>query len=283
MNPPPRLDLPFFAYGLFRPGQLAFSSLRPWINEISEPVEAPFELRLRDGLPLINKDSPGRVVGSLLRFSAGSGPEAYAAIAQIEPDKQYIWGETIVRGELANVLFGRSPERGSASCEELEWNGWNDPLFTIALDVVQETIDLEEHESNGSGSILKSLFRLQMAYMLLWSSIERYCSLRYRRNDTALKRRQAMAQERAFALALQTCVTRGRKIFRADDPQEACVLTIEKPEKAIEYYYQVRCNVTHTGKASIGDLNHVLPSAKELVTIFRQVLRSAADESRFVR
>jgi hypothetical protein len=31
---------------------------------------------------------------------------------------------------------GRSPRKGSVHCEEDEWNGWNDPLFTAALDKV---------------------------------------------------------------------------------------------------------------------------------------------------
>jgi hypothetical protein len=56
----------------------------------------------------------------------------------MEPGNHYRWDKGEVNGTLANVLRGRSPSKGSIPCEENAWNGWNDPLFTAALDVVEE-------------------------------------------------------------------------------------------------------------------------------------------------
>ena len=96
----------------------------------------------------------------------------------MEPDRHYRWHQAPVEGTPANVLVGRSPEKGSVPCEDGEWNGWDDPLFTAALNVVEETLRSQTFDWN-----LKPLFRLQMAYLLLWSSIERYVSLRYHLGD----------------------------------------------------------------------------------------------------
>jgi len=47
---------------------------------------------------------------------------------------------------------------------------------------------------------------------------------------------------------------------------------------AIEYYYQVRSNITHRGKAMMVDSGMLLHSIKELPAIFRETLARAFDE-----
>ena len=55
--------------------------------------------------------------------------------------------------------------RAVSPARTTSWNGWDDPLFTSALDVVKETL----HSQTQFDWDLKPLFRLQMAYLLLWS------------------------------------------------------------------------------------------------------------------
>jgi hypothetical protein len=53
MKPPAGVTLPFLSYGIFRPGQLAFFQLADLVSDISDPVEFPGRLLVRDGLPIV--------------------------------------------------------------------------------------------------------------------------------------------------------------------------------------------------------------------------------------
>lgn len=276
MERPRSCDLPFFAYGLFRPGQLAFFQLRELVDKVTEPAILDGSLRVRDGLPIIHPAEPGSVRGALLTFLPQRATEAYDRISAMEPDKHYRWHEGKVDGRVANVLVGRSPSRGSVPCEEAEWNGWKDPLFTAALDVVEETRKSQTFDWN-----LKSLFRLQMAYLLLWSSIERYVSLRYHLGAKVTEKVGQLAHESAFAQSLQLCVDGCREVYRADCPGEKEVLDPQSPDKAVRYYYQVRSNITHRGKGVVRDYELLEKSLGELLPIFREVLKAAEADAGF--
>ena len=274
MERPTDTDRPFFAYGLFRPGQLAFFQLRDLVDRVAGPIEIVGSLRLRDGLPIIDLRGSGSVRGALLKFRSDRSQEAYDRISAMEPDRHYLWSEIQADGNSANVLIGRSPQKGSVPCEEPEWDGWTDPLFTAALDVVGETLESQEFNWN-----LKPLFRLQMAYLLLWSSIERYVSLRYHLGDRVAEKVRQLAHEPAFALSLQRRVQNVREVYRADRPAEKEVLDPQVPERAVRYYYQVRSNITHRGKAVVRDYERVHDSLAELLPIFRDVLEAARAEA----
>ena len=57
-----RSDLPFFSYGLFRPGQLGFLRLKPFVSAI-RPETIGARLWIRDGLPIAEKDNMGACFG----------------------------------------------------------------------------------------------------------------------------------------------------------------------------------------------------------------------------
>src|SRR5262249_24774979 len=144
------------------------------VERCSVPCSIGGLLRIRDGLPIASLGERGTISGVLIKFNSGSEDLAYQRIADLEPENQYKWEATQSDHGQANVLVGRSPTKGSVVAEE-EWSGRKDPHFTVALDVVEETLRTsKKFEWN-----LKPLFRLEMAYLLLWTSIERYASLRY--------------------------------------------------------------------------------------------------------
>jgi hypothetical protein len=121
---------------------------------------------------------------------------------------------------------------------------------------------------------IKPLFRLQMAYTLLWSGIERFTAFKY---GTSLKpedRLKRFAEHPAMGLALKAHVHDKRDVFRSDDPEQKKQLRKEDPKAALDYYYQVRCNVVHRGKASYFEYDMLLKSLEELLAIFRQVLEA---------
>jgi hypothetical protein len=276
MERPPNIDLPFFAYGLFKPGQLAFFQLRELVKNVTDPAHIKGSLLLRDGLPIIDPKGQESVKGALLTFLPGRASEAYDRISAMEPDRHYCWYEAPTGRTSANVLVGRSPRKGSVPCEDAEWNGWDDPLFTVALDVVEETLNSQDFHSN-----LKPLFRLQMAYLLLWSSIERYVSLRYHLGDRVAEKVSQLAHEPAFAESLRQYVKGRREVYRADRPDKKEVLDPQSPDKAVRYYYQVRSNITHRGKGVVQDYKLLKDSLAELLSIFRQVLKAAERDAGF--
>jgi hypothetical protein len=279
MNSPTDLSLPFFAYGLFRPGQIAYFQIREYVLDSIAGVTVKGHLLIRDGLPMIDSSGNGTVDGVLIHFKDGTALQAYNRIAKLEPDKQYRWDVTTAGDGSVNVLFGRSPRKGSVALEETdekEWNGWNDPLFTDALVVVQETITANSTFEWD----MKRLFRLQMAYLLLWSAIERYVSLRYHLAKDVTHKISHLADELAFVTALRSHVSKMRSVQRADNPTDKAILDPTLPRSALTYYYQVRSNITHRGKAMHNDFNIVLPSANELLAIFRNVLEQAKKDAR---
>lgn len=274
MQPPTRIDLPFFAYGIFRPGQLGFHRLRDLVADVRSDCRISGTLRIRDGLPILDPDGGNHTSGAILLFRPEVATEAYKRIMEIEPDKQYRWDMRQSEEVLVNILIGRSPKKGSVVADE-GWDGRTDPLFTAALDVIRETLSANcEFEWD-----LKPLFRLQMGYLLLWSSIERYASLRYHLGDKVTEKINFIASEPAFAVALQACVSSPRSVYRADRPDTKITLDPSNPKKALDYYYQIRSNITHRGKAVGRDYDVLKSSLSELLKIFEQVLSKAFEES----
>lgn len=288
VDKPADSSLPFFAYGIFRPGQLAFFQLADLVAECVDPVAVPGRLLVRDGLPLVDLGSfnHSTIEGALLRFRPGAEDSAYERIANMEPDDQYRWRPINLQEGQANILVARQPGRGSDDWgfESHEaWDGWRDPVFTDALAVVDETLGSSRDFDPGD---MRPTFRLQMAYLLLWSSIERYLSLRYHLGSkdggsrlTTYGLVKKLAKEPAFAEALQGHVQRPRRIYRADDPGRYEDLVPDNPGKSLGYYYQVRSNITHRGKAVMRDHKILVDALSELPAVFRYVLDHAKAEA----
>jgi hypothetical protein len=276
---PENPDLPFFSYGLFQPGQPGFSRIRDLVLASEPGWSTRGTLLERDGLPLLDQGDE-LVKGHLVRFISGKSVEAYSIINSIEPDKLYRWGTARVtkkdREETVNVLFGRRPLRGSFPAEYKIWDGQKEPLFTKALEVIRKTLDdYKDFEWD-----LEPFFYLQMAYLLLWCSIERFVSFKYHLGDKAKKKVEKLAEDPAFVRALQDRVKPGirREVFRSDDPEQKETLDPSNPSKALDYYYQIRSNITHRGKTAIRDHEMLRESLSELLDIFQRVLEAEFSE-----
>ena len=272
MNLPNDTSLPFFTYGLFRPRQIGHRSIRCHLSGAEEGWSARGDLLERDGLPVLTEGSHD-VPGWLLRFKPEDAIAAYTAINSIEPDRLYRWAVADVRRMglcvPANVLVGRSPRKGSNLPEYKIWEGDKEPLFTVALEVIEKSLDrYSEFAWN-----LEPFFQLQMAYMLLWTSIERFVSFKYHLGDRVTEKVLKLADDPVFASALRERVQTVRQVYRADDPSKKAVLDPNNPKKALEYYYQIRSNITHRGKTAVRDHEMLRASLSELLGIFKEVLK----------
>jgi hypothetical protein len=271
MKLPKQVELPFFSYGLFRPGQIGYKRLRQFVARHEIECHVKGLLLDRDGLPVLDRGEH-EIHGALIHFHDGAGKAAYETISSIEPDKLYRWEVADVYREngtvKANLLLGRKPKRGSHPFEEAEWDGRKEPLFDSALKVVEETL-----EQNREFALdLKPLFHLQMAYMLLWTAIERFTAFKYHLGKRATDKVNQLATEPAFVSGLAELVKEQREVFRTDDPENKLVLDPANPQKALAYYYQVRSNIVHRGKAAITDHTILVKSLEELSKLFQRVL-----------
>ncbi|EKD27882.1 MAG: hypothetical protein ACD_79C00511G0003 [uncultured bacterium] len=278
MNLPGNTQLPFFAYGLFKPGQLCYFRIKDFVESTS-PAEINGYLKERDGIPLlIIAENHLKIKGVLIRFKSNYENEAYKRIVEIEPDKVYKWDEcTIAENLKVNLLIGNRPERGSKDFDGESWNGTNDLLFSTALEEIE---DILKNNTNCDWSC-KPLLRLQMAYVLLWSGLERYASLRYylgKPNKTGQSiykdKILKIAEEEVFAKSLKNHIKQTRKVYSSDE-LETCTLDPDNPKKSIEYYYQVRSNSVHRGKTIFDDFKTLQFSLHELLAIFKDLLNDA--------
>lgn len=144
------LTLPFFAYGLLKPGELAFSQVEPFVTR-RDRATARGALWLRDGIPLFDPDQDGRVDGWLLCFDPARLDDAWSVVCSFEPATQYKWEIAATRSDgeeiAANVLEGRPVRVGSAGESVQQWSAWRDPVFTEGLD---EVLRLVQEAAPGS-------------------------------------------------------------------------------------------------------------------------------------
>lgn len=269
MKMPEDFVLPFFAYGLFKPGQLCFERIKDLVSKVEDGY-AGGSLRERDGIPLFNKSQGySRVKGSLIYFTKDREEEAYKRIIEIEPEEIYRWGKVIVNDQSnSNVLLGKRELRGSESpMESNEWDGREDPLFKYGLREIEAILK----ENSKFEWDYSTLFRLQMAYIFLWTIIERYAGLRYHLGDKPTKKISYLAGEKSFIEGLKIHVKSERTVYRTTDLRKY-ILNPEDPKNSVEYYYQIRSNTVHRGKAVVRDFDIIKDSLTELLAIFKYVL-----------
>jgi len=278
---PADVSLPFFAYGIFKPGQLGFLVVRDAVDR-REEGSIRGELRERDGLAILDAEGSDSVPGYLLTFAGHASTGAYEHIATIEPEHQYRWAiesvATLGGSRRANVLIARSPRRGSTALDR-EWDGRQDPLFTTALMVVEDVVESWRGKAQHPED-MEPFFHLQMAYLLLWSALERYTAFRYGLGGEVWQRVRRIAEEPAFHEGLQKHVRQPEELFSAQSPKDKVRLDIADPEASVDYLYQMRSNIAHRGKGVGRDVDRVLRALDVLVPTFRLMLESAFKEAR---
>jgi len=271
------IELPFFFYGFFRPGEISFLGIEDYVLN-AQPISIPGELVLRDGITLFKDSDTGYVDGYLISFKEDKITDAYSVINSLEPNKLFRWEIKKFNEVPFNILFGIKPDRGSDNINESEWKTiWGDPFFTSAIDVLRE-FKIEPFEWD-----LKPLFKLQMKYMLLWAIIERFTFLRYSFRAGPSEKNKMLAENPYFKEALHKYVTSTRELYSSEDPSEKYQLIKENPKKSIEYYYKVRCNISHRGKTVKRDYDTVNSSFSELFNVTTYILNKTKEECEMVK
>lgn len=278
LKPPKNTQLPFFAYGIFKPGQIAHSKIKTHVKK-TENAEIAYGMRHRDGVPiLIDRESKyGKTQGVILTFRDGQEEETYGLISKTLLKNLYEWKTIEIDGRPVNVVFGVNPDYGSDHIEDnyerVCFDAKNDPLFNEALDLIERNLN-----SRNSTRSIEGFFELQMNYMLLWSAIDRFSSLRYNKESLT---------ENHIKFAGLTDFKQGIKKFKdkyhdpvySTDDLKIHKFNADDPIETLFYYYTLRCNVVHRGKGIVTDYGMLKTATKELLELFRNILETSFEES----
>jgi hypothetical protein len=278
---PPKTDLPCFVYGLFKPDELAFQRLSEFLEDSPVQATAAGTLWVRDGLPLLEPSSDARVDGYLLRFNASKGAQAYDVISKFEPAHQYRWQTLplLQPSVTANALVGLKSSKGSVHCEEPTWSSRDDPVFSYGVREVKAVVDREGHQKFESAPPdsfdWPRFFRLQMAYLLLWSAIERYTALSFGPDEDSLVRVKLLGQYASFKESIAQVINRKDTVVDSRDPNDSLRLDAKNPVSSAKYFYQIRCNLGHRGKGAWNEAEKVRLALNDLLRIFELILKDA--------
>ena len=73
-------------------------------------------------------------------------------------------------------------------------------------------------------------------------------------------------------LERRTAQSTYRVIYSTDRVDDPLRFNGSNAKKSLEYYYQVRCNITHRGKAALGDSALVEKCLVDLTAIYKEFL-----------
>ena len=268
----PDTNLSFFAYGIFKPGQLAYSKIKNHVDEEKiENIEINYPMKLRDGIPiLINReDESFHTQGTLLTFRKGQEMESYDIIRKTLSNKLYKWKTIRINEEAVNILIGLDPDYGSDYIENPKdricFDGKNDPLFKEAMELIEENL-----KSSKPSMQAKNFFELQMNYLLLWSAIERFSSIKY--NKGKMENNRRFAKQKMFRESIMKFKDNRHQPVFSSDTLDMHEFNAYNPVETINYYYTFRCNIVHRGKSMYNDYDMLQTAAIELLEIFKAIL-----------
>lgn len=273
MDLPADTLLPLFVYGALKPGMPAFEQLRPLVAQpnLRERVEG--ELYVRDRLPLLKLNGYRSVEGFLLRWIPGQESQGYAAVCGFEPRKHYQWEVVnVLSGIQANVLVIRFPDKGNpqpvpSSC----WRLSDDPAFGPGLEAVQQMVE-EINCMPEDEAVWPRFFRSQMAYLLLWSILERLSALCFGPGQDPTRRVERLHELPGMPDAVFAHVNRSDRVSDSRNPDATYKLDPSNAKKCFDYYYQLRSNLSHRGKGVRNEFLKVHNSLQELLAITQQYL-----------
>lgn len=279
--------LPYFAYDAFKPKQVAFPVIEHFIDYI-EPYEFElngYELRHRNGIPMVVEENANiPIKGYLIYFNNNvvSGynnkprSDAYDFICRTKPRSLFKWRQ--ISGEDCdfNITLAQDRDCGvpyNIYGNRSNYSGTNDPTFFELLDYIKNNIDSMRIHRN-----YESLYQLEMNYMLLWSSIDKYLFLCNGGWDQR-KNVEEWSKWEEFKSGFES-VSRVDKVDSTNS-NATFYLNPNNSTSSAKYYYQLRCNIVHSGKKENADVSFIKDSLEELLSIFRQVLHTSFNGGRY--
>ncbi len=281
LEPPPRLDLPLFAYGPDKPDQPAYDLVGAHVVHTEVAVLPTAGLRVRDGLPLLDPDGRVGVNGVLLTFAAGREKDAYTTVCAIAPRQHFRWDMTEMRVDgrpgRVNVLRGRHPDRGSSEEWFTSWSAGDDPLLRFGMTHVRRAALVHAGAAfptaPGDEALMWDRFYgLQSAYLLLWSAVERFTALAYGPAQPTLDRTWRFGDDPSFRECVVAAgVAPSAKTADSRDPTRARRIR-DDGAGAMFSWDAARHLVAHPGRTAFADGVLLRRSLIDLHDAFRLAL-----------
>lgn len=275
---PQNTNLPFFAYGFFKPDELAYNQIRQYSEGQAEDAYAYGYFYEKDGVPILRlcdrNDRGYMVTGSIIKFTRWKQKKAYSVISAMEPPELYRW-ETIKvfqkgRKKSVNILVysGDGATNGTIpGAERIEdrsfyWVCRDDPLMGAGMNYLRETYFqplAECHRGTRkpvpifSQGFWGKIFQMQMAYVFLWTILDRYKSLKYGLTIGIAKGNEKLASDHYWQDAVQQI-----EDTLQTDPLDLITKGINSlkndfEDTLMDRFYSIRCNAVHRGKAVNND------------------------------
>lgn len=248
---PPSLDLPFFAYGFLKPGELAYEQIEAHVGSSVEAATSA-ELHVIDGMPILRANARGLVRGYLLDLD----PEGFDAVGAFEPSTHYQWTEVVLgepEGARAWALTAaesgslRIPTDGSAFVDH--WTAATDPVFAYGLPSARRLVTLGPFSARMGKAEWLRFYQLQAGYLLLCSVLEHLATLVLGHGGPTNKVMQfGKRVDIKRAYASQPATVPRRSVGATDTLQR----TTPRPSGSdfVRAAYQVRSNIAHRGKGA---------------------------------
>jgi hypothetical protein len=244
---------------------------------------------VRDGLPILELSHDGAVEGYLFRFNAKeSAEEAYKQISAYVPAGTNSWEERTIEasGIRFNCVVRIPPKPVNEYIGQYEpiksWSAKDDPLFSKAIHTVASGVkkyrDLRFEKDEAGRFDWESYYDLQMKYLLLWSILERFMSLkvgldvRYDHHGQMNVRQIFAKDHKPFSDACTKYINEEMKITSFSDPDRFSLLKPDDPYRSIEFFHRIRTNLIHRGKSAEYDGERLRKSFLMLCSIVREIL-----------
>lgn len=283
----PDISLPFFAYDVFKPGQIAFSRIKNYIDEEkSKWIEVSYPLHMVNGVPYLfqNYNQYYTTQGSLIFFKKNDAYDAYQIISNSKSYKMYKWATIKDRltNQKINVLVANKKYVNVDNPENYySYDKTKDPMIIDVISTIwNNIIPILERPMN-----ISNFLNLQMNYILLWSAIDRYGILRYGKTkkkggNNQFANLRELSEEEFFKKAIlkyadlhnnepSVFSNEDFRSFKLDKTKFLCCM---------RYYYAIRCNIVHMGKSSTDDYHGLKNALIELLFIYMYVLKNTLDE-----
>ena len=290
IHKPNDTSLPYFAYDAFKPKQVAFPVIKYFVDKV-EPFEFKrYALKHRNGLPMAVEDyCDASLKGYLIYFNDNtvsvynkSKEEdedwgAYDFICKTKPKSLFKWRNERIEDKDFNIILGKNRNYGVYYSEDDGiYDGARDSDFFEVIYFIQDNlrsmiIDYED---------MKTLYNLQMNYMLLWSAIDKYLALC---NGGWFQHKNVVEWSKSdeFKEIFEKSNLNRYHEVHSSNGASTYKLNPHNSKTSAEYYYQLRCNIVHSGKKHPTDIAFLESSLNELLHIFKEVLEISFDPVRY--
>lgn len=264
-------DRPFFAYGIFQKGQLAYSKIADCIETV-ERDGIPREMHIRDGVPVIKNEHNDKITkGDKIHFLDGRKDDAYEIISKTQLGNVYKWDIIDIGDDTFNILVTEKLNGTFLNVDNNQnyqdyFDGSKDPFFSKVVEFINH--ELENRDPNEY-----DIFKFQMYYMLLWSAIERYCVLKYDVSKKQGDYLKALSDDELFKEALNFVNPKNRDEIYSANNASYLYFNKNRPNFIVNYYYTIRCNVAHRGKEPQNNFEALEDSLNDLLKIFDYIIK----------